>query len=205
MATKTEALLIATRNAHKTSEFREIFGARYRVDDLATYPQLPEVEETGTTFEENSKLKAVEISQQLPELLVLADDSGLEVDALDGAPGVYSARYSGANATDASNRSLLLERLAESGARGKARSGRFRCVLTLAQNGVVLHQTSGSVEGIIANEEKGDNGFGYDPLFIPEGHCQSFAELPSETKHGMSHRGRAVDAMQVLMRTDGLL
>jgi XTP/dITP diphosphohydrolase len=205
MATKTEALLIATRNAHKTSEFREIFGARYRVDDLATYPQLPEVEETGTTFEENSKLKAVEISQQLPELLVLADDSGLEVDALDGAPGVYSARYSGANATDASNRTLLLERLGESGARGKAQSGRFRCVLTLAQNGVVLHQTSGSVEGIIANEEKGDNGFGYDPLFIPEGHCQSFAELPSETKHGMSHRGRAVEAMQRFMQADGLL
>ena len=120
MATKTEALLIATRNAHKTSEFREIFGERYRVDDLATYPQLPEVDETGTTFEANSKLKAIEISQQLPELLVLADDSGLEVDALDGAPGVYSARYSGEEATDASNRTLLLVRLSNSGARGTA-------------------------------------------------------------------------------------
>ena len=205
MATKTEALLIATRNTHKTSEFREIFGERYRVDDLMTYPQLPEVEETGTTFEENSKLKAVEISQQLPELLVLADDSGLEVDALNGAPGVYSARYSGPEATDASNRTLLLERLLDTGARGKARSGRFRCVLTLAQNGIVIHQTSGSIDGIIANEEKGDNGFGYDPLFIPEGHCQSFAELPSETKHGMSHRGRAVEAMQAHMREAGLL
>ncbi|MFT4641767.1 MAG: XTP/dITP diphosphohydrolase [Verrucomicrobiales bacterium] len=205
MATKTDALLIATRNAHKTSEFKEIFGDRYHVKDLATYPDLPEVEESGTTFEVNSQLKAVEISEHLPGILVLADDSGLEVDALDLAPGVYSARYSGPGATDATNRTLMLERLNETGARGKDRSARFRCVLTLAQDGKVIHQTSGSVEGIIANQEKGDNGFGYDPLFIPEGHCQTFAELPSSAKHQMSHRGRAVETMQAFMRDKAML
>ena len=205
MATKTDALLIATRNAHKTSEFQEIFGDRYQVEDLSMYPDLPEVDETGITFEENSQLKAVEISQQLPGILVLADDSGLEVDALNLKPGVYSARYSGPDATDASNRALMLESLNQTGARGKDRSARFRCVLTLAQNGIVIHQTSGSIEGIIANHEKGENGFGYDPLFIPEDHCQTFAELPASVKHQMSHRGRAVELMQAFMRAEGLL
>ena len=194
MATKNEALLIATRNAHKTSEFREIFGARYQVDDLSSYPDLPDVNESGSTFDENSALKAVEISQALPNFLVLADDSG-----------VYPARYSGPDASDASNRLLLIESLATTGARGKARSARFRCVLTLAHAGTVIHQSSGSVEGIIANEEKGDHGFGYDSLFIPEGYCQTFAQLPSETKHAMSHRGRAVATMRALMQKDGLL
>ena len=195
MATKNERLLIATGNAHKTGEFRQIFGDRFEVTDLRSHPDLPEVEETGTTFEENSALKAVEISKALPGTLVMADDSGIEVDALNKRPGVYSARYSGPNATDASNRELLLTELANTDARGKARTGRFRCVLTLAKDGQVLHRTSGAVEGIIANEAKGQGGFGYDPLFIPEGHCQTFAELPAETKHSMSHRGRAIEAM----------
>lgn len=113
MATKTEALLIATRNAHKTSEFHQIFGDRFEVKDLSAHPELPEVMETGKTFEENSALKAIEISRALPETLVMADDSGLEVDALEGEPGVYSARYSDPGATDASNRTLLLRRLEE--------------------------------------------------------------------------------------------
>ncbi len=195
MAIKTEALLIATRNAHKTEEFQAIFGHRYDVRDLTSRDDLPEVEETGTTFEENSELKATTISKRLPGILVLADDSGLEVDALDGEPGVYSARYSGPNATDASNRQRLLELLTLTNARGKERSARFRCVLTLARDGEVLHQVDGRVGGVIANQEKGDNGFGYDPLFIPDGHCETFAQLTSATKHSMSHRGRAVDAL----------
>ena len=205
MATKNEALLIATRNAHKTGEFRQIFGERYQVCDLSEYPNLPEVEETGTTFEENSQLKAVEISVLLPDLLIMADDSGLEVDALQGAPGVYSARYSGDEATDASNRALLLENLRSTEARGKQRSARFRCVLTLAQGGKTLHQTAGVVEGVITNEEKGDGGFGYDPLFVPEGECQTFAQLPASTKHTMSHRGRAVTSMVTFMQQRRLL
>ncbi len=205
MATKNEALLIATRNAHKTGEFQQIFGERYQVSDLSAYPDLPEVEETGTTFDDNSRLKAVEISQQVPEVLIMADDSGLEVDALNNAPGVYSARYSGPAATDASNRAFLLENLNKTEARGKQRAGRFRCVLTLAKGGKMLHQTSGAVEGIITNEEKGDGGFGYDPLFVPEGECQTFAQLPASTKHAMSHRGRAVAQMVRFMQEHQLL
>lgn len=200
MATKTEALLIATRNAHKTVEFREIFGEQFAVQDLTDHPQLPEVDETGTTFEENSALKACEISRHCPDAWVLADDSGLEVDALQGEPGVYSARYSGEGATDASNRTLLLQRLATSGARGKERTARFRCVLTLAKGGEKIHQSSGAVEGVIANQEKGEHGFGYDPIFIPEGHCQTFAQLTSEEKHQLSHRGRAVVGMRAFMK-----
>lgn len=204
MATKTEALLIATRNAHKTFEFRQIFGARYEVQGLSSHPELPEVAETGTTFEENSQLKALAISRQIPDTLVLADDSGLEVDALGGAPGVYSARFSGPEATDAANRALLLERLQAEEARGKARSARFRCVLTLARNGEVIAQSTGTVEGIIANREKGGHGFGYDPLFIPEGRCQTFAELSPRAKHRLSHRGRAVEALRARMQERAL-
>jgi len=205
MATKNEALLIATRNAHKTGEFRQIFGKRYEVRDLSEYPELPEVEETGTTFDANSKLKAAAISEQLPDLLIMADDSGLEVDALQGAPGVYSARYSGVEATDASNRELLLDNLNKIDIRGKKRSARFRCVLTLAKGGTMLHQTSGVVEGIIGNEEKGEEGFGYDPLFIPQGKCQTFAQLPAAAKNSMSHRGRAVAQMVIFMKEHQLL
>ena len=195
MATKTHALMIATRNGHKTSEYREIFGPHFVLRDLASHPHLPHIPETGTTLEENSQLKATEISRRLPGALVLADDSGLEVDALQGAPGAYSARYSGPNASDAGNRALLLRRLRQTGARGKERAARFRCVLTLAHNGEVIHQTSGTVEGTIAPREKGSHGFGYDPLFIPQGQCQTFAQLPAQAKHRLSHRGRAATAM----------
>ncbi len=205
MATKTNALLIATHNAHKTSEFRQIFGAIYEVQDLASYPHFPAVEETGSTFEENSRLKAIGISHLLPDSLILADDSGLEVDSLNGAPGVYSARFSGPGATDASNRTLLLEKLREAGIPGSQRTARFRCVLTLASQGVILAQTSGSVEGLIADGEKGERGFGYDPIFVPQGYHQTFAELPSEVKHQLSHRGRAVEAMKVIMLERDLL
>jgi XTP/dITP diphosphohydrolase len=124
---------------------------------------------------------------------VIADDSGLEVDGLDGAPGVWSARFSGANATDASNRALLLEKL--EGVRGKERSARFRCVIVLAQAGRKLAAFSGSVEGVIINQEKGSGGFGYDPLFVPEGHCETFAQLGAEVKNALSHRARALTGL----------
>jgi XTP/dITP diphosphohydrolase len=187
-----KVLVIATGNAHKTEEFRALLGDRWTIQSLADHPSLPSPEETGVTFFENAAIKAISASTALgPEFLVLADDSGLEVDALNGAPGVYSARYAGPNATDADNRRKLLEELENVGARGKARSGRFRCVLVLAHHGEILSQHDGSVEGILANEDKGAGGFGYDPLFIPEGHCETFGQLPSEVKNGMSHRGRA--------------
>tara|TARA_R110002096_G_scaffold104771_10_gene230726 strand:- start:6895 stop:7500 length:606 start_codon:yes stop_codon:yes gene_type:complete len=189
----SKTLIVATHNTHKTEEFREILADFYdEIVDLTAFPELEPAEETGTTFHENSAIKALAASQAMPEATVIADDSGLEVDALDGAPGVYSARYSGENATNESNRKKLLVELDKTGAKGKARSGRFRCVLTLASQNQVLATFDGAVEGILANQEKGEGCFGYDPLFIPEGHCETFGQLSSEIKNSMSHRGRAL-------------
>ena len=186
-------LLIATANRHKTEEFRALLGGFAEVEDLTTHPHLPPVEETGITFEENSAIKAI-AAARATGLPALADDSGLEVDALGGEPGVQSARYSGAGANDASNRRKLLEELARL-PESAPRTARFRCVLTLASAaGEILGSWSGSVEGRIIDSEKGDGGFGYDPLFIPEGYELTFAELPSETKNQLSHRARATAA-----------
>jgi len=185
------ALLIATRNGRKTREFRELLGDRFSVSDLSARADIPEAIESGTTFEENAVLKALGASRCVGGL-VLADDSGLEVDALGGAPGVYSARYAGEGASDEENRQKLLAALERTGARGPARAARFRCVLALAREGVVLETFAGAVEGVIANRAKGEGGFGYDPVFIPEGHCGTFAELPAEVKNRESHRARAL-------------
>jgi len=186
-------LLVSTRNAHKVGEIREILGSEFDVLDLSTLSGVGEVEETGITFEENATLKALAVSEHFGGW-VIADDSGLEVDRLGGAPGVWSARFSGVGATDASNRALLLEKLA--GARGKERSARFRCVIVLARGGQKLAAFSGSVEGVIINQEKGAGGFGYDSLFVPEGHCETFAELGAEVKNILSHRSRALEGLR---------
>ncbi len=186
-------LLVSTRNTHKIEEIRHILGPQFEVFDLSIIPDMPEVEETGVTFEENAELKAIAASH-LFDGWVIADDSGLEVDSLGGAPGVLSARFSGPGATDASNRTLLLERL--SSVRGKSRSARFRCVLTLARSGTALASFHGSVEGTIINSEKGSLGFGYDPLFVPEGHCETFAQLGAVVKNTLSHRARALSALK---------
>ena len=186
-------VLVSTRNAHKLDEIRQILGPAFQLIDLSCVPALGEVEETGETFEENAALKALAASAHF-EGWVLADDSGLEVDALDGAPGVRSARFSGANATDASNRALLLEKLV--GTSPNQRAARFRCVIALARGGKILAHFSGSVEGTIISSEKGAGGFGYDPLFVPEGYRETFAELTAETKNRLSHRGRALAAMK---------
>jgi XTP/dITP diphosphohydrolase len=196
-------ILIATGNRHKTDEFRAIFGSGWQVEDLKDHPELESPEETGTTFVENARIKALAASTVLgTDWLVLADDSGLEVDALGGRPGVYSARYAGTLATDAENRRKVLDELAERGARGKERKGRFRCVLVLARGWDVLGIFDGAVEGILANEEKGGGGFGYDPLFIPDGHCETFAQLPAEVKNGMSHRGRAAEKLNAFLAAE---
>jgi XTP/dITP diphosphohydrolase len=188
----TRRLLVSTRNTHKIAEIRAILGPRFEIMDLSAVPDMPEVEETGSTFEENAALKAVAASH-LFDGWVVADDSGLEVDALDGAPGVISARFSGPGATDASNRALLLERMAS--IRGKLRSARFRCVISLAKSGTVLASFQGTVEGTIINSEKGSGGFGYDPLFVPAGHCETFAQLGAEVKNALSHRAQALASM----------
>jgi len=184
-------LLIATKNAHKTQEIQAMLGPEWNVTDLNAHPEVAAPEETGETFDENAEIKAVAASQVFAGF-VLSDDSGLEVDALNGAPGVRSARYSGEGATDASNRAKLLQELEGAGARGKERSARFRCAMALAEHGKVLATFDGAVEGTIINQEKGDGGFGYDSLFVPDGHCETFAQLPAAVKNVLSHRARAL-------------
>lgn len=190
-----QRLIIATRNPHKVEELAAMLSESWEVRGVTALPDAPEVEETGATFEANAALKAVAIAK-ITHDWVLADDSGLEVDALDGAPGVYSARYAGEHATDADNRAKLLAELEQIGARGKERTARFRCALVLAREGQVVSTVDGRVEGVIINQEKGTGGFGYDPLFVPEGFCETFAQLPPETKHRISHRGRALQELR---------
>ena len=184
--------LLATRNSHKTREFAEILGEAFDIRDLADAPELPVIEETGLTFEANAILKAVETSKH-SQGLVVADDSGLEVDALNGAPGVYSARYAGEDATDAENVAKLLAAL--NSAPGP-RSARFCCVLALVREGTVLGTFHGLVEGTITSAPRGNSGFGYDPVFQPEGFDQTFAELDPAEKNRISHRARAIQSLR---------
>ena len=183
-----QKLLIATGNSHKTDEIRAILGEDYVVSDLKAHPELLEVEETGTTFLENATLKAVEISKQV-EGLILSDDSGLEVDALGGEPGVYSSRYAGEAGNDAANNKKLLHEL-----QGEdSRTARFRCVMVLAQDGEVLASFDGAVEGRMLSELHGEGGFGYDPLFVPDGYDQTFSQLSEGIKNQLSHRAVAME------------
>jgi XTP/dITP diphosphohydrolase len=192
-------LLVATKNAGKVRELTELLaGVPLRLRNLSEFPDAPDVEETGATFEENARLKAVGYAGHA-RLLTLADDSGLEVAALAGAPGVRSARYAGESATDAERIDLLLREL--SSADSRDRRARFVCA-------VALHDPlAGATEiftadcpGRISPTPRGANGFGYDPVFIPEGHEQTFAELPAAVKQRISHRAlalrRALDFIQ---------
>ena len=197
------SLILATRNVHKSREFAEMLGEKCCLTDLTTHAEIATPQETGATFEENARLKALSVSKQLPGL-VLADDSGLEVDSLGGAPGIFSARYAGTGASDQANRRKLLEELARLGPAG-ARRARFRCVLALAQAGEVLATFEGAVEGEIVRAERGTSGFGYDPVFQPNGFSETFAELPAATKNSSSHRGRAVATMAHFLRAMNLL
>ena len=181
-------LYCATGNAGKLREFRLAADlARIQIDHVPGFKQLPEAVEDGATFEENAIKKALHYSPHVPGLL-FADDSGLEVDALNGAPGVFSARYGGENASDQGNVEKLLREV--QGA--TKRSARFRCVIALAKNGKLMTTVAGEVDGRITKSPRGENGFGYDPIFIPEGFEETFAELPSETKNAVSHRAKAV-------------
>lgn len=191
-------LLLATRNAHKTREFVELLGPDFAVSDLSKYREIAEVTENGVTFEENARIKAVAVSRQVPGL-VLADDSGLEVDSLGGAPGVFSARYAGHSATDEANRRKLLQELAQQGP-DAARKARFRCALVLARDARVRAICEGSVEGEIVREVRGSAGFGYDSLFQPNKFSQTFAELSATTKNSISHRGCAVREIKEFLR-----
>jgi len=193
-------LLIATRNRHKTGELAALLGAAFQVEDLTAHPDMPEIEETGATFLENATLKAQTASRFFGgEVLVMADDSGLEVDALGGAPGVCSARFAGEGATDRTNLELLLDRLA-SVKLGTDRAARFRCVIALARNGECTASFEGVCEGRIIDEPRGREGFGYDPVFVPQGESRTFAELPAEVKNRLSHRGKAIQLALAWLR-----
>lgn len=192
-------IVVATRNTHKTREIQYILGPEFKVRDLLAHPEVSEILESGTSFEENAKLKALAASGKVPGL-VIADDSGLEVDALGGAPGIYSARYAGGSATDREKIETLLSELARVHAKGAGRTARFRCVVALARDGNLLGIFEGTVEGKIGDEMRGNSGFGYDPIFIPEGSTESFGELRAEVKNTMSHRGRAIRALAVKLR-----
>ncbi|MEY2482064.1 MAG: ribonuclease [Verrucomicrobiota bacterium] len=191
-----EKLLLATRNSHKTREFADILGDEFAVRDLTEESQLPVTQETGVTFEENAILKAVEASRHFADDVV-GDDSGLEVDALNGAPGVFSARYASEGATDAENIAKLLAALLNYDATSPA--ARFRCVLALARRGKVLGVFEGAVEGIIVPAPRGATGFGYDPVFQPRGFDRTFGELSAAEKNKMSHRARAIESLRAAL------
>jgi XTP/dITP diphosphohydrolase len=188
-------LLLATRNPNKTREFRELLGQAFDVIDLRSFPEIAIPEETCRTFEDNATLKAIAASKKLPTL-VIADDSGLEVDALGGAPGIFSARYAGENAGDVPNVNKLLRELRKRNIATEKRSARFRCVIALAQNGKLLGVFEGFVEGKIVDPPRGSGGFGYDPIFEPKGFDQTFAEMAPEMKNKISHRGKAIAALR---------
>jgi XTP/dITP diphosphohydrolase len=192
-------LVVATRNRHKTREIQHILGPGFMVRDLGAHPEVVEIHESGSSFEENAKLKALAASRHLPGL-VIADDSGLEVDALGGAPGIYSARYAGENATERDKIDKLLRELERVRSTDDQRGARFRCLVALARSGNLLGTFEGIVEGKIATEVRGGYGFGYDPIFIPEGFEQTFGELPKETKNAMSHRAKAIRAVADRLR-----
>jgi len=192
-------LVVATRNRHKTHEIQQILGPGFKVRDLGAHPEVAVIRESGMSFEENAKLKALAASRQLPAL-VIADDSGLEVDALGGAPGIYSARYAGANATERDKIDKLLRELDRVRGNDDRRHARFRCVVALARHGNLLGTFEGIVEGKIADEVRGASGFGYDPIFIPAGTKKTFGELPTQVKNTISHRAKAIRAAAVRLR-----
>ena len=221
------AILIATRNAHKVSEIQAILGNQFQYLTLNDFPGAPKVVEDADTFAGNATKKAVELAEWLAEReaeakplpdFVLADDSGLEVDALNGAPGVFSARFAAMdsphNSSDADNNAKLLRLLKDVPL--EKRTARFRCVLAFAPipsrkvapaspvcyAEEIASQTElfdGACEGRILFEPRGANGFGYDPLFVPEGFAETFAELGDEVKNKLSHRAKAVEKLKMFL------
>ncbi|MFK7987486.1 MAG: RdgB/HAM1 family non-canonical purine NTP pyrophosphatase [Sandaracinaceae bacterium] len=183
-------LLVATRNTGKLAELRRMLSAH----ELVGLPDdAPEVDETGATFEDNAILKAKAYAEHTG-LPTLADDSGLEVDALDGAPGVHSARYAGTHGDDAANNRKLVEAL--KGVPDEQRGGRFVCALAFFDpSDGTTHVVRGAIEGTLLHAVRGEGGFGYDPLFLPIGETRTTAEMPASDKNQISHRAKAVAEM----------
>ncbi len=195
-------IVLATRNKKKLVELERVLaGAHVELLGLDAFPGTPEVEETGATFEENAALKASQVARFTGHY-ALADDSGLEVDALGGSPGVFSARYSGPQANDQKNLEKLLLEL-KTVPEGK-RTARFRAVMALAApDGNVIRTFAGVVEGTIGFSPAGANGFGYDPVFYPLGRSRTFAQMAPEEKDALSHRGRALEKLKQYLFVSG--
>ena len=189
MTNDKEQIVIATKNLGKVKELEELLAdSPFMLRSLNEFPNAPDVEETGATFADNAILKAKEYAKQT-NIWALADDSGLEVAALNGAPGVFSARYAGENATDEEKIAKLLSELEKK----DDRRARFVCAMAMAdKTGEIKFLAEGICNGEIALKSSGTNGFGYDPIFIPEGFRQSFGELSGEIKRKISHRAQAV-------------
>lgn len=195
----SEILLVGTGNKDKLRELRELLAdLPWEVRSLEDFPRIQEPEETGTTFEENALLKAKYYGEQFG-VACAADDSGIEVDALEGRPGVYSARYAGSDCTYSDNNEKLLDELANTP--WHERTARFVSCAAFWHPDGTTHVVRGTVDGHISMEPFGDNGFGYDPVFVPEGHEQTFAEMSAEEKNLLSHRGRAFRLLQAYLET----
>ncbi|WP_413309934.1 XTP/dITP diphosphatase [Bacillus sp. 1P10SD] len=190
-------VIIATKNPGKAREFEHIFASRgMEVKTLLDFPEIPEVEETGTTFEENAILKAEAVSKALNKM-VIGDDSGLIVDALEGRPGIYSARYAGEPKNDQNNTEKVLVELKN--VPEENRTARFYCALAVAVPGQTTLTVSGTCEGLILNEPRGVNGFGYDPVFYVPEKGLAMAELSADVKNKISHRANALKKLDVLL------
>ena len=191
---KNKTIIIATSNEGKAKEFEQLFASfGYFIKTLNDFPEIGDVPETGTTFSENALQKATEISKKLATI-VLADDSGLDVDALDGRPGVYSARFAGEHGNDQKNNEKLLNELKE--VPKEDRKANFHCSLVLVGPNKEPLFVEGNVDGFILFEPKGTNGFGYDPLFYVPELDKSMGELTSEEKNKMSHRAKAIEQLK---------
>ncbi|MBU8879604.1 XTP/dITP diphosphatase [Bacillus sp. FJAT-29790] len=189
-----EEVIIATKNAGKAKEFERMFKPLgYEVKTLLDFPELEEVEETGKTFEENAILKAETISKALKKA-VIADDSGLAVDALNGRPGIFSARYAGEEKNDQANMDKVLEELGD--LPFDERQARFYCALAAAVPGRETITVFGTCEGVILQEKRGTQGFGYDPIFFVQEKGKAMAELQPEEKAQISHRAHALQKME---------
>lgn len=195
-------LIVATGNAHKVQEFESLLeGCGFKVVSAKVCGGMPQVVEDGDSFAANAAIKARALNAIAPtDTWVVSDDSGLEVDVLRGAPGIYSARYSGETSTDSQNLDKLLIEL--KGVPEAERSARFRCVLCLINPQGAEHFFDGACGGMIAESATGEQGFGYDPAFVPNGYEQSFGELGEAVKSKLSHRALAVRKMRVFL--DGL-
>lgn len=193
-------LVIASRNVHKIREIRSMLKGSLKCDlfSLIDFPDYQPAQETGTTFEENAILKATHAAKTLNSW-VIADDSGIVVPALNGAPGMHSARYAGENATDKDNRKKLLQ--AMESLQDEDRDAYFECCIALASPEGLEKTVCGRCEGIITEEERGGQGFGYDTIFKKHDYSKTFAELEEEVKNRISHRRKAIDKILITLET----